>query len=87
MRLWGVAASAMVICLGACNTQNALTEHQQETHRAITLADVVPVSQVSSAEELHQQKKFREQYIKRFSTAKTAATHFVIEAKRNFNEQ
>ncbi len=73
--------------LSACHTQNTLTETQAQDKNAFTLADVVPVSQAQTQQEKEQQKRFRIESIKRFSSAKAAATYYVAQAKRNFNEQ
>ncbi|MFT2009355.1 tetratricopeptide repeat protein [Pontibacter sp. 13R65] len=86
MRYRLVAAGAIAVLLSACNTQNALTEHQLQV-RNFTMADVIPPSHTSSQAEKDQQQTFRKDSKKRFSSGKIAAAYYVAEAKRNFNEQ
>jgi tetratricopeptide (TPR) repeat protein len=87
MRSWILAAAVTVAAgLGACSSQNALTENKQSPIPEFTLADVVPVKKPATLQEKQEQQKFIDKNSKRFKSRKTASAYYAFEAKRNFNE-
>lgn len=88
MQRWIIAAGiAAATGLGACSSQNAITENRQNPKPEYTLADVVPVKNPATVQEKQQQKKFLDKNIKRFKSRKAASAYYAMEAKRNFNEE
>ncbi|WP_018477872.1 tetratricopeptide repeat protein [Pontibacter roseus] len=87
MRLWILAVGFVAAGLGACNSQSALTENKQKPKQNFTVSDVVTVSKPRTTQEKQQRQKLLQRDVKRFKSRKLAATYYVMEAKRTFNEE
>ncbi|GAA4445455.1 hypothetical protein GCM10023188_48630 [Pontibacter saemangeumensis] len=88
MRRYMGMAVGLALGLSACNTQSALTEHQQlPPAPVLTLADVVPVTQPATPEAKANQEKFMQENITRFRSRALASAYYVLQAQRAFREE
>ena len=87
MRNCIVVALLLATGLGACNSQNARQENSQWPRMKITMADVVNIPKPKTARERQQQDRFIKTNIKRYKSRQAAGAHYVVQAKRAFNEE
>lgn len=87
MRNW-IVAVGLVVGISACNSQNAITENNQNPDKPLlSMADVVPVKVPKTKEQKTRQQKFLKESNKRFKSPQLASKYYVLQAQRNFNEQ
>lgn len=87
LKFMGMAVG-LALGLSACNTQNAITEHQQmPPEPVLTLADVVPVIQPTTPTAKAKQDEFLQENVTRFRSRELASAYYVLQAQRAFREE
>ncbi len=73
--------------LSSCNVQNALTNTPQPERPRLTMQEVIPPMAPATPEAAAAQNKFLKENASRFKSRQLGSKYYVLQAKRNFNEE